>query len=145
MDKDLAQQIVIDTCSKAALSKFNSYIVFSQGLQESGYNSHVFEANLNAFGMKMPHTRVSPYIAGKGTPAPAKESFPGDPFNYYAKYNSLADSVNDLLHRHKAFGIDWTQIKTVENYITFCVHTHYFQGSPAIYESNVAALIKKFG
>jgi hypothetical protein len=139
------EQIVIDTCTGAGLTKFQGYLIYAQGLQESGYVSHGYKVDNNFAGMKMPHTRKSPYIAGKGLPAPFKESFPGDPFNFYAHYNSLHDAVLDLLDRHKTFGIDWTKINTVADYITFCTHTHYFQGSAAIYESNVNRLIAKYG
>lgn len=139
-----AENIVINTCIAAGLSPLQAFIVYSQGLQESGYNSHVFAANNNAFGMKFPRVRKSPYIQGRGTAAPAGESYPGDPYNYYAKFASLEDSVKDLLHRQNYFGINWKNIQAAEDYINFCKATKYFQGSLAIYKSNVAALLKKF-
>jgi hypothetical protein len=144
MTKAVAMQIVFDTCKSEGLTNFQAALIYSQGLQESGYDSHVFVTDSNAFGMKMPKKRVSPYIAGKGLAAPVNESFPHDPYNFYARYTSLQNSVLDLLDRHKALGINWPAITTVQSYINFCISTHYFQGSPSIYESNVAHFLAKF-
>ena len=137
--------VVLKACRESGLNDFHAMIIYSQGLQESGYNSNVFVKNNNAFGMKFPRKRKSPFIAGKGTAAPAGESYPGDPYNFYAKYNSLTDSVKDLIHRQNYFSINWQDIKSAEDYIDFCQRTKYFQGSPAIYKSNVASLLKQFG
>jgi hypothetical protein len=145
MTKAVAMQIVFDTCKGQGLTNFQAALIYSQGLQESGYDSHVFETDNNAFGMKMPKKRVSQYIAGKGLPAPVNESFPHDPYNFYARYTSLQNSVLDLLDRHRSFNINWSTITTVKAYIDFCISTHYFQGSPSIYESNVANFLAKFG
>jgi hypothetical protein len=136
--------IVLQAAREMGVSDFHAMIIYSQGQQESGYSSNVFVKNNNAFGMKFPAKRKSPFIAGKGTAAPAGESFPGDPNNYYAKFNSLADSVKDLIHRQNYFGIKWENIKSAEDYIDFCRQTKYFQGSPAIYKSNVTSLLKQF-
>lgn len=140
-----AQKIVFDTCISQKLTTMQAALIYSQGLQESGYDSHVFQCDNNAFGMKMPHSRNSSYIAGKGIAAPPNESTPNDPYNFYAHYTSLENSVLDLLDRHRVLGIDWSKITTVKAYIDFCISTHYFQGSPAIYESNVAHFMKTFG
>lgn len=145
MDHLQAQQVVFNTCTGEGRTPFQSALVYSQGLQESGYDSHVFVTDNNAFGMKLPHTRKSPYIVRAGLPAPSSESAPHDPYNYYAHYNSLKDSVLDLLDRHRAFGINWDGITTVQAYIDFCISTHYFQGSPSIYESNVAHFLATHG
>lgn len=139
-----AQKIVLDTCTSQGLTRFQSALVYSQGLQESGYDSHVFVVDFNGFGMKMPRKRVSKYIAGQGLPAPPHESYVGDPYNFYAHYTSLQNSILDLLDRHASFNIDWSKITTVDAYIQFCISTHYFQGSPSIYESNVAHFLKNF-
>lgn len=144
-DRDIVEQQVINTCLAWGLTHLQAFYIFSQGIQESGFNSHVYIANFGNFaGMKMPHSRHSPYIVGRGTQAPVNESFVGDPYNYYAKYESLTDAVKDLLDRHRCFGINWAKITTPQYYIEFCHHTHYFQGSLSIYESNVAALVKKY-
>lgn len=136
--------IVLKAAREMGVSDFHAMIIYSQGQQESGYSSPVFVKNNNAFGMKYPAKRKSPFIAGKGTAALANESFPGDPNNYYARFNSLADSVKDLIHRQDYFGIKWEEIKSAEDYINFCKRTKYFQGSLSIYKSNVASLLKQF-
>jgi hypothetical protein len=140
-----ARTIVFAACQEAGLTPFQSALVYCQGIQESGYNSPVFQKNNNAFGMKMPRVRKSPYILGKGSAAPKNESHAGDPFNVYARYAGLRESVLDLLHRHQNFGIRWSNIKTVDSYIKFLIDTSYFQGSPAVYRKNVAALVKEMG
>lgn len=133
-----AQKEVLSACSTRAMTKFHAAIIYSQGLQESGYDSHVFVTDNNAYGMKMPHKRISKYIIRRGLPAPTDESFAGDPYNYYAHYADLTGAVLDLLDRHAELGLDWNTINTVDDYIQFCIKTRYFQGSPSIYESNVA-------
>lgn len=145
MTHEEAQKIVFNTCTGQKLTTMQAALIYSQGLQESGYDSHVFTIDNNAFGMKLSHKRVSPYMAGKGLPAPANESAPNDPYNFYQHYTSLENSVLDLLDRHRVLGIDWNTITTVKAYIDFCISTHYFQGSSAIYESNVAHFMKTFG
>lgn len=145
MTHEQAQQIVFDTCTQVGRTSFQAALIYSQGLQESGYDSHVFMIDNNAYGMKFPRQRKSPYIAGKGLPAPASESFHGDPYNFYAHYTSLNNAVLDLLDRHAKLGINWNKITTVQAYIDFCISTRYFQGSPSIYESNVAHFLATYG
>lgn len=87
---------VIEAVKGQGYSTTVAKIIAAQAMHESAkFSSNLFLKNANAFGMKVPSVRKSPYILSAGISAPASEgSTP------YANYRSLEDSVKDLIHWH---------------------------------------------
>jgi flagellum-specific peptidoglycan hydrolase FlgJ len=123
----------------AKLSDSLAKIIIAQAKHESGaFKSHVATANNNAFGMKFPSVRKSPYISGKGTAAPKSEGAN----MYYAKYSSFANSALDLVEWLKYNHVDVSKITTITEYANILKSKGYFGVSVASY---IAGLTKELG
>jgi len=102
---------------EAALSKGFSptaaKLVVAQARHETGnYNSNVFKLNNNLFGMKY----VKQPLALQGSPSPKSEG------GFYAKYNSVGDSVKDLIDRNYTItrgGVTPEQLKNATDSLDF--------------------------
>lgn len=137
------QQIVYDIAKAGKVAK--PELIVAQMMHESqNFTSHVYKANNNPMGMKMPSKRKSPYILGPGTKPPPKEGP-----TPYAKYASLGDSAKDLLH-YLAFNKVTTpaNIDSVEHYAEALRAYGYMgksQSGKAIYVAGLNNNLKKLG
>ncbi|MFT3945939.1 MAG: glucosaminidase domain-containing protein [Agriterribacter sp.] len=103
--------------------------------ESSNFSSNVFKLNNNAFGYKY----VGQSNAVRGSAAPSSE---GD---YYARYDTLADSVIEVVDwwkRRIRQGLinDWSDIATVDNYSSALKKAGYYGDSVA----NYTAALKKW-
>lgn len=106
-------QQIYNAAIEEGFTPISAKLIVAQARVESGnYGSNVFKNNNNLFGMKY----VSQPLAQRGTLAPLNErscsgNCDGD---YYAKYNSPADSAKDLvgrLYKKTRNGIGFIEIK----------------------------------
>lgn len=91
-------QQIYNAAIEEGFTPISAKLIVAQARIESGdYGSNVFKNNYNMFGMKY----VGQPLAQRGTLAPLNErSCNGNcDGNYYAKYNSPADSATDLVGR----------------------------------------------
>ena len=110
--------------------------IASQARLESGnFNSDVFKANNNLFGMKVPSIRKSPYILGAGSAAPSNEGL-----TPYAKYKNVEDSVHDLFHWLRYNHANLGELNTPEKYASFLKSKSFYGPDAATY----AGFIKNF-
>ena len=136
------EQIIYNTSISAGLSPAMANLMVSQAKFESGnFTNNAFKNNLNAFGYK--YYSGSDWQIGKGN-----TSTEGDP---YAKYNSLADSTNEVVSwwkRRESKGQlpnSWklSDLNTAERYTYALKHNTYapyFGGS----ENEYSAGLKKY-
>lgn len=126
---------VLSTAASAKIPFYAQKLLAAQAMHESGnFSSNVYQKNKNAFGMKMPSVRRSPYIQGPGTAAPASEGV-----TPYAAYASLEDSVKDVLHLYTYNGINWDVIKSPADFAMWLKQKSYYGGDLSVY---TAALSK---
>lgn len=138
---DVIKQIIYNTCIERGLPPTAAMIIVGQAKNESGnFSSNVFKTDNNLFGMKMPSKRPHPYIARPSTIVMKSEgSTP------YAHYNSIADSVNDLIDWHKYNRTDWSKMTTPEAYVNWIKSKGYYQGSTADYIKIISDFLRKSG
>jgi flagellum-specific peptidoglycan hydrolase FlgJ len=127
--------IVYDTAVGAGVPPVNAQILVDQARHESeDFTSHVFLANNNAFGLKVPSVRKSPYILKAGTAAPSNEgSTP------YAAYASLQDCVMDLLNWLEYNHVNWNEVADTDSYAAWIKSKGYYGDT----ESNYAAALNR--
>ncbi|MBN8863277.1 MAG: glucosaminidase domain-containing protein [Sphingobacteriales bacterium] len=126
---------VLSTAASAKIPFYAQKLLAAQAMHESAnFSSNVYQKNKNAFGMKMPSVRKSPYIQGPGTAAPASEGT-----TPYASYASLEDSVKDVLHLYAYNGINWSAIKSPADFAMWLKQKSYYGGDQSVY---TAALSK---
>lgn len=92
-------QLIYDAAIKGGFNPTSAKFVVAQARHETGnYASNVFQKNNNLFGMKY----VGQSLATRGTPAPKSEWGCGGTCNsdFYSKYSSVSDSVQDLINRN---------------------------------------------
>lgn len=100
-------------------------IIVKQAMHESGqFTSHVFETDNNAFGMKMPSVRKSPFIQ-----RPSDIVMKSEGSTPYAHYKSLEDSTRDLVHWLKYKRADFKKIDTEEKYAAWLKSVGYYGDS----------------
>lgn len=128
--------------SKAAL-----FVVAQARLETADYSSNVFKNNNNLFGMKFINQR----LATRGTLAPLSERTCNGNCNtdYYAKYSSVTDSVNDLLTRLYNItrnGITPDQLKNSTDTLDFSTklkQRNYYGTSINVYNNGLISKLKK--
>lgn len=126
---------VLSTAASAKIPFYAQKLVAAQAMHESAnFSSNVYQKNRNAFGMKMPSVRKSPYIQGAGTAAPASEGA-----TPYASYATLEDSVKDVLHLYAYNGVNWSAIKSPADFAAWLKQKSYYGGDQLAY---TAALSK---
>lgn len=122
MSQSIDQQIYNAALSKGFPTTSAKFLVAQARHETGNYTSNVFKMNNNLFGMKF----ANQPLATKGSPAPASE---GD---FYAKYNSPADSIKDQIDRYfvkTMGGVTFEQIKaskTPTEYATNLKKRRYF-------------------
>lgn len=127
-------QLVLDTCTGAGLSILAAKIITAQARHESNiYDSRLFFLDNNLFGMKMPSKRKSPYIDGPSRLVLPPRSEGG----HYAHFDSLKNSVLDLIHRLHYSHIDFSQISSTDDYCNFLVKIGYFTDAPSNYRKGL--------
>ena len=130
------QQIVYNTARANGLGDVVSKLIVSQATHESGnFSSSLFKRANNAFGMTIPRKRKSPYITGSAGQQP---DGPGN----YAKYDSLQDSVLDLIHWHKYNRTDWTKIEGPATYAAYLKSKGYYGDTQQNYQSRLYEYFK---
>jgi len=93
-------QAIYNTAIKQGFNPIAAKLIVAQARFESAdYKSNVFKENNNTSGIK--YIGASQLNAQRGTPAPANErscnlSCNGD---YYARFNTIQDSINDKIVR----------------------------------------------
>lgn len=108
-------------------------LLMAQAMHETArFTSNVFFKNNNAFGMKMPGRRKSPFIAGAGTKPPSNE---GD--TRYAFYYTVKDSFLDRLHLAKYNGWNWNDVDTVQKFVAKIAKQSYFGSNPTATAINI--------
>jgi len=119
------EQIVYTAAREMDVPDHGAVLVVQQAIHESAdFSSHVFQTDNNAFGMKVPAVRKSPYIAGPSTIVMVSEGK-----QPYAHYDSLSDSAKDLVHWLTYKGIDWTKITNETEYAAFLKKSGYYGDS----------------
>lgn len=114
------QKRVFDTCIGEGLSVLHSKIITSQATHESGmFSSSLFKRANNIFGMTIPTKRSKRFISGSAGKQP-------DGSAYYAKYDSLENSVRDLIDWHKFKKTDWNKINSIEDYAAYLKSKGYY-------------------
>lgn len=132
------QRRAITAARSVGVPAVNAQIIAAQATHESGkFSSNVFLTDNNCFGMKVPVVRKSPYITGRGLPAPKSEGAN----LYYAHYKTMEDSVKDLVHWCTYKGVNWTAVATPESYALWLQSKSYYTDVPTTY---VAALRRYF-
>lgn len=122
---------VLAAAASAGIPFYAQKLIAAQAMHETGnFTSNVYRQNNNAFGMKIPNVRKSPYILGAGTSAPASEgSTP------YAKYSSVEDSVKDVLHLYAYNGIRWGQLDSPTAFGAWLKQKSYYGASQQAYSA----------
>lgn len=133
-------QMIYETALKEGFSPATAKLVVAQARFESNdYNSNVFKKNNNLYGMKW----AGQPLATKGTPAPSKE---GD---FYAKYNSPADSTKDLvgrLYKITRNGVsfdDLKNVKTPEEWASLQKKRGYYGDKESTYAAGLKSKLNK--
>lgn len=141
-DEKTIQEIaarIYNTLRQADVPDVNARIIIGQARHETAsFSSNVFKKNNNAFGMKMPSVRKSPYILSSGTSAPANEgSTP------YARYASVEDSAKDLLHWLRYNKVDWAAVNTPEKYASFLKSKSYYGPTAEFYANQITVFFNQ--
>lgn len=128
---------------QAAIDKGNTVtfakLLAAQAIHESAnFTSNVFKKNNNAFGMKTPRVRKSPYILGAGSAAPASEGP-----TPYAKYASVSDSAKDVLHWLAYNKVNTGLYTTPDAYAAVLKSKGYYGDTVANYTRALKAALKK--
>lgn len=106
--------------------------------ESANFTSNVYLQNNNAFGMRMPTQRKSPYIVSTGTLPPASEGV-----TPYAKYKNVEDSVLDFLHLMEYQKLNWNNagMLTYKNVVVWMKEHGYYTDSTANYANAVGRWI----
>lgn len=133
-----AQKTVYYTSRQAGLSDMTAKLITAQATHESGnFGSPLYLRANNAFGMTVPTRRPKTYIAGYDVKQP-------DGTQYYAKYDSLKNSVLDLVKGyHSWVKTDWSGIHTPEQYATYLKVKGYYGDTVANYLRNLRSHLEK--
>lgn len=130
------EQIIFDATTSQGVPKEVAELMVEQAKVESAnFTSHVFVTDNNAYGMKMPSIRKSPYIAGPSTIVMTAEGT-----QPYAHYNSLEDSAKDLVNWLKYQGIEFDKVKDRDSYTKFLDSKGYY----GISQDTYAAAMKHY-
>jgi uncharacterized FlgJ-related protein len=144
---DIDQQIY-DSALKAGFTPTSAKLVVAQARHETGdYKSNVFNKNNNLFGMKF----VGQPLATRGTPAPKSEWGCGGKCNsdFYSKYATISDSVQDLINRNLKFtrkGVTFEQLKNAPDSTTYAnllKQRGYYGATTSIYDSGLKRALSK--
>lgn len=105
-------------------------IVIAQARHESGnYTSKLAVRNNNIFGMrhpvKRPTTSLGPLASAEGRKG-------------YASYNSIEDSVRDLILYHRHFRVPESNLA---DYVTYLKRKRYYECSEQLYKKALESLI----
>lgn len=136
---------IIAACTSQGLSLPHAQMIVGQAhLESADYSSPLFVDAFNLFGMTMPLKRPHPHIAGPSNHKQPKYEV-GKPNNIqfvYAAYNTIEDSVLDLLDWHKYNKTDWTKISTASDYANYMKQKGYFTGNLQAYIKKITEFVK---
>jgi len=141
-------QPIYNNAIKAGFTPTSAKLIVAQSrLESADYTSNVFKNNNNMFGMKF----VGQPLATKGTLAPESERSCGGNCNsdYYAKYNTPADSARDLTERLFKItrnGIGFNDIKNSTDALDYAIKLKkrgYFGATAQSYAAGLNAKLKK--
>lgn len=122
---EMIEAKIYKTCRCRGLNDTVARLIIAQGMLESGkFTSGLFKNHNNIFGMKMPRKRPAKFIAG-----PAVKNIPpkNEGTTPYAAYNTVEDSVNDLIDYLHYVRFAFTA-STPREYVTFLWKKNYFGG-----------------
>jgi len=124
------EQIIYTTAVQEGVPSEVAVLMVQQAKVESAnFKSNLFNESFNAYGMKIPSKRKSPYIRGVSpVNPPAIEGVGG-----YAAYRNLADSIKDLIHYFKFRDVDWNKIKTAQTYAGYLKSRGYYGPDQEVY------------
>lgn len=126
------EQIIYNTVISQGYSGNSAKILISQAKVETGnFTSNVFKTDNNAFGMKMPSVRKTTASRKSTIVMKSEGSTP------YAHYESLADSVKDVLLWLKNFKINIDAIPNVEVYAATIKNKGYFGAALSDYQKGM--------
>ena len=127
------QTRAINAAKSVGVPDVNAQIIASQATHESGkFSSNLFVKDNNCFGMKVPSVRKTPYIAGKGIAAPVSEGQ-----TPYAHYNSMEDSVKDLVSWCTYNKVKWADVATPDTYAAWLKSKGYYGDAYTTYAKRV--------
>jgi flagellum-specific peptidoglycan hydrolase FlgJ len=130
---------IYNALRKAGVPDVNARIITAQSrVESSNYSSNVFKQNNNAFGMKVPSVRKSPYILGAGTKAPSSEGA-----TPYARYASVEDSARDIVHWLQYNHANYSQLTTADSYATYLKNKGYYGATLASYAAGIGTYLMK--
>lgn len=130
---------IIFNAVKGMVPETVAKLLVQQARHESGnYTSNVFKKNNNAYGMKMPSKRKSPYILAAGSSAPANEGA-----TPYARYRNVGDSAKDVVHWLNYNKIDLTKIQSASEYANILKSKGYYGASITEYVNGLLNAAKK--
>lgn len=141
-------QLIYDAAIKGGFTPTSAKLVVAQARLESGnYTSKVFKENNNLFGMKF----VGQPLATRGTPAPKSEWGCGGKCNsdFYSKYASVSDSVQDLINRNFKItrkGVSFDQIANAKDsteYATLLKKRDYYGSTIEEYDKLLKGISRK--
>jgi flagellum-specific peptidoglycan hydrolase FlgJ len=146
-------QLIYNTALDNGYSNEAAKLITAQArLESADYTSNVFKQNNNMYGMKF----VGQSYATKGTLAPyqersakCKSNFICVNSDYYAKYQTPADSIKDTiirLYSKNIQGIIPGQLKaakTAKEFAELLKQRGYFGITAAAYEKGLTAKLKK--
>lgn len=109
-------------------------LMAAQAMFESAnFTSNVYQKNFNAYGIKMPKVRKSPYIVAVGTGAPASEGY-----GNYASYKNVGDSALDALHLYRYNGVVPETLTTPAAFAAWLKQKQYYGGDQGAYTAGVS-------
>lgn len=141
-------QLIYDAAIKGGFTPTSAKLVVAQARHETGnYTSNVFKKNNNLFGMKF----VGQPLATRGTPAPKSEWGCGGTCNsdFYSKYASVSDSVQDLINRNLKItrkGVTFQQLvnaKDSTEYANLLKQRGYYGATVALYDRGLKSALTK--
>ena len=135
-----AEQIdtqIYNTAKKSGFSDALSRLIVAQARHETGnYSSNVFRACNNLFGYK--------FVNGKWQAASCVNAPEG---GKYARYNSVSDSVNELIdwlrRREREGRIDTSAITNSAEYATALKKSNYYTDSVRNYQKGLDLALNK--
>ena len=139
IDKQIYNQAI-----KRGLTPTVANLLVAQARLESGdYTSNVFKQNNNLFGYKF----VNQPGATRGTIAPQSEWPSATVKGYYAKYDSIENSANEVINwlfrREKEGKFIVNQLTTAGKYAAGLKAGNYYGESAADYGNGLTAKLKK--
>ena len=139
IDKQIYNKVI----KRGFTAALGNLIAAQARFESADYTSNVFKNNTNLFGYKY----VGQPGATKGTLAPKGEwNSPNIP-QYYAKYNSVEDSTNEiinwLLRRQQEGKFLIADLNTPGKYAAALKAGNYYGTSAANYSNGLTAKLKK--